>query len=77
LPTLKKKASRYGQPDRPYLIAVLCDNVVANDGDIEAAIYGRRSVNFARTGGETYYWGRIARETASGRPSAVPVCPRS
>jgi hypothetical protein len=57
LPTLKKKAWRYGQLDRPYVIAVLCDNVVANDGDIEAALYGRMSVNFARVGGETFYWG--------------------
>jgi hypothetical protein len=57
LPTLKKKASRYGQPDRPYVIAVLCDNVVANDGDIEAALFGRMTVNLARAGGETYYWG--------------------
>ncbi len=57
LPTLKKKASRYGQPDRPYVIAVLCDNVVANDGDIEAALFGRMSVNFEKAGGETFYWG--------------------
>jgi hypothetical protein len=57
LPTLKKKASRYGRPDLPYVVAVLCDNIVANDGDIEAALYGRMTVNFARAGGQTFYWG--------------------
>jgi hypothetical protein len=57
LPTLKKKASRYGQPDRPYVIAVLCDNVVGNDGDIEAALFGRTTINFARAGEQTFYWG--------------------
>jgi hypothetical protein len=57
LPTLKKKASRYGQLDRPYVIAVLCDNVTTTDADIEAALYGRMTVNFARVGGRTHYWG--------------------
>jgi hypothetical protein len=72
LPTLKKKASRYGRLDRPYVIAVLCDNVVANDTDIEAALYGRMSVNFARVGGETYYWGgRSGRPTGCGRRGAA------
>lgn len=57
LPTLKKKASRYGYPDRPYVIAVLCDNVVGDDGDIEAALFGRMTVNFVRAGGQTFCWG--------------------
>jgi hypothetical protein len=57
LPTLKKKASRYGHLDRPYVIAVLCDNVVANDGDVEAALFGRMTVNFARAGQQIFYWG--------------------
>jgi hypothetical protein len=57
LSTLKKKASRYGPLDRPYVIGVLCDNVVANDTDIEAALHGRMTVNFAEVGGEAFYWG--------------------
>ena len=55
LPTLKKKASRYGQLDRPYVIAVLCDSVVADDSDIEAALYGRTTVSVARVEGETSF----------------------
>lgn len=69
LPTLKKKASRYGQLDRPYVIGVLSDSVVANDGDIEAALFGRMSVNVARAGGETFYWGARRRSDGLWMPA--------
>jgi hypothetical protein len=39
------------------VIAVLCDNIVTDDTDVEAALYGRLAVNFARAGRETFFWG--------------------
>jgi hypothetical protein len=37
------------------VIAMRCDNVAGNDGDIEAALFGRMTINFARVGEHTSY----------------------
>jgi len=37
---LNYKASRYGRPDRPYVIAALCAREFATELDIEQALYG-------------------------------------
>ncbi|MEK6276892.1 MAG: hypothetical protein AABM29_02620 [Actinomycetota bacterium] len=40
LSTLRSKASRYGSPDEPYIIAVACKHWVSADHDFEEALYG-------------------------------------
>ncbi len=40
LDDLRAKASRYGRPDRPYVIAALCAREMATHLDVEQALYG-------------------------------------
>jgi hypothetical protein len=47
---LKVKASRYGRPDEPYVIAILCLSAFMERLDIEQALFGHEAVAF---GGET------------------------
>ncbi len=47
LDDLRAKASRYGQPDRPFVIAALCVRDFATDRDIEQALYGPEVMRIA------------------------------
>jgi hypothetical protein len=45
--TLEDKAACYGQMDRAYLIAVLCEAEISTDDyDIEGALFGHEAVAF-------------------------------
>jgi hypothetical protein len=47
--TLEDKATCYGEMDRPYLIAVVCEaEMHTDDYDIEGALYGQEAVSFDR-----------------------------
>jgi hypothetical protein len=46
LDDLRDKASKYGRPDRPYVIAALCAREFATELDIEQALYGPEVVKF-------------------------------
>lgn len=47
LDDLRDKASRYGRPDRPYVIAALCAREFATELDIEQALYGPEVIKVA------------------------------
>lgn len=43
---LKKKGSRYGQLDQPYLVALLCAGDLVEDHDIADALLGTTAVRY-------------------------------
>jgi len=47
LDDLRDKASRYGDMDRPYVVAVLCLRDFATDRDVEQALYGPDRASFS------------------------------
>ena len=62
---LKKKASRYGDMDRPYLVGLLCAGDFADDCDIAAALLGKTLLRFHVASGHAepvrepdgFWWG--------------------
>jgi hypothetical protein len=83
--TLEDKASCYGDTDRPYLIAVLCEaEIITDDFDIEGALFGHEAVSFDPNTLETHsfrqqdgFWtGKGgARERVSGVLTARSILP--
>ena len=51
---LKSKASRYGAPSRPYVVAVDAMDPYANERDASEALFGRHVVALGRTPGEAH-----------------------
>ena len=45
LDDLGAKASKFGRPDKPYVIAVLCQRDLVNEGDVEQALFGPEVVS--------------------------------
>lgn len=54
---LKAKASRYGTPDAPYLVALLTTSGFLDVRDVATALYGARDETGRRSGG---FWGGSA-----------------
>ncbi len=42
---LEDKASKFGRPDKPYVIAVLCQREIVDDLDVEQALFGPEVVS--------------------------------
>lgn len=50
---IRKKAGKYGELDRPYIVAALCASPFINDHDIAQALIGRIRYRLPADGGET------------------------
>jgi hypothetical protein len=49
--SLREKASRYGKPDKPYVVAALCLRDFVTDQAIQEALYGPRALRMPVMGG--------------------------
>jgi hypothetical protein len=64
---LEGKASKFGRPQRPYIIAVLCQRDLVTELDVEQALFGPEAVSIP-VGPD----GSGSPGTASRRPASRP-----